>query len=434
MGLYRRKGLVLATVLALTGAGPAAATDGHFLHGVGAINSAMGGAGVAAPASLLGAYYLNPAGLLAFDGTRVEFGFEVFRPDRTVASNIPGLGAGSTTSKSDWVPLPAIGFSTRLGNDRVVVGLGATGIGGFGVDYPASTTNPILTPQPNGFGQVYSNYQLLKITPAVAIAVTPKLWIGGGLDVDWASLAVQPMPTAAPAIDAGSGTAYYSSAAAADGAFGAGFQLGLLYRFNELVSVGASYSSPQWFRDFTFNSTYANPNLASFGTPREIRFGLDVPAVYAAGLGLHPLPALTIAADARYITYESTSGFKDSGFRPDFSVAGFGWKNIWVTAIGGQFEASDHLTLRAGYNHSGNPIPGSQTFFNIPAPAIVQDHVSFGLGYKVTRRCDISAAYYKAFRNTQSGPIPNPALPPGSTITSSLREDSILLQFSFAQK
>ena len=51
---------------------PARATDGHFLHGVGAVNNAMGGAGVAAPVSILGTFYLNPAGLIAFDGLRVD--------------------------------------------------------------------------------------------------------------------------------------------------------------------------------------------------------------------------------------------------------------------------------------------------------------------------------------------------------------------------
>ena len=60
---------------------PARATDGHFLHGVGAVNNAMGGAGVAAPVSILGTFYLNPAGLIAFDGLRVEFSFEMFKPD-----------------------------------------------------------------------------------------------------------------------------------------------------------------------------------------------------------------------------------------------------------------------------------------------------------------------------------------------------------------
>lgn len=433
MAWSRRTRSLLVALFLAAGARPAAATDGHFLHGVGAINSALGGAGVAAPTSLLGVYYLNPAGLLAFDGTRVEFGFEVFRPHRSVASNIPGVGSGSTPSRSDWVPLPAIGFSTRLRNDRVVVGLGAMGIGGFGVDYAASTTNPILTPQPNGFGQVSSNYQLLKITPAIAIAVTPKLWLGAGLNADWAFLSVQPIPTAAPAVSPGP-AAFYSSAATGDGAFGVGFQLGALYKFNDLVSVGASYSSPQWFRSFRFNSTFANPNLPSFGLPREIAFRLDIPAVYAGGIGLHPLPSLTLAADARYITYERTRGFDQSGFNPDGSVKGFGWRNIWVAALGAQFEASDRLTLRAGYNHSGNPISSGQAFFNIPSPAIVKEHLSFGLGYRFSRRLEISAAYYKAFKNTQSGPIPAPGLPPGSTVTNDLREDSVLLQFSFRQK
>lgn len=433
MGSSGRKGMLLALALLTSGARPVRATDGHFLHGVGAINSALGGAGVGAPTSLLGTYYLNPAGLLAFDGTRSEIGFEVFRPDRTLASNIPGLGAGSTRSTSDWVPLPAIGFSTRLRNDRVAVGIGALGIAGFGVDYLASTTNPILTPQPNGFGQVSSNHQLLKIAPTIAVAVTPRLWLGGGINLDWAILSVPPLPIAAPAVSPGP-AAYYSSAAPGDGAFGIGIQAGALYKFNDPVSIGASYTSPQWFRSFRFNSTFANPDLPSYGTPREIAFRLDVPAVYAAGLGLHPLPALTIAADARYIAYDKTRGFKESGFNGDGSVRGFGWKSIWVAALGAQFEAGRRVTLRAGYNPSGNPISGRQAFFNIPAPGIVQDHISFGLGYKVTQRFDISAAYYRGLRNSVSGPIPNPSVPAGSTVTNSLHEDSMLLQFSFGER
>ena len=152
--------ILLATLLAT----PVAvhATDGHFLHGVGAINSAMGGAGVAAPTSLLGTYYLNPAGLMAFDGTRVEFGFELFKPSRTVESTFtPASMSGSTTSKSDFVPIPAMAFTVKLNNEKVVLGVGALSIGGFGVDYPSSTTNPILAPQPNGFGQVFYPIQFM---------------------------------------------------------------------------------------------------------------------------------------------------------------------------------------------------------------------------------------------------------------------------------
>jgi len=424
-------GLAAATALVTL---PASATDGHFLHGVGAVNSAMGGAGVAAPRSLLGTFYLNPAGLMAFDGTRMEFGFELFKPDRTLASDLPGFASGSTRSKSDWVPIPAMGLSTRMKNDKIVLGVGALGIGGFGVDYAASTSNPILTPQPNGFGQIYSNYQFLKISPSLAFAPSPRIWIGVALNVDWAALAVNPMPIAAPDVDAGSGTAYYPTATAADGAFGKGFQVGVLVKPNDLLALGASYTSPQWFSSFHFNSTVANPNLPTYGTPRQISFRLDVPAVYAVGIGLTPLPNLTLAADGRYITYKSTKGFDKKGFNPDGSVKGFGWKNIKVVAVGGEYRPTERVALRAGFNWAENPISRQQSFFNTPAPAIVQSHLTFGAGFRVSRRIEISGAYYHVKKNSLKGPIPNPAVPPGSTVTSSMYEDALLVQFTLMSK
>jgi long-chain fatty acid transport protein len=428
-----RRILLPALVMALA-AGPLSATDGHFLHGVGAVNSAMGGAGVAAPSSLLGTFYLNPAGLMAFDGTRMEFGFEMFKADRSLASDLPGFASGATRSKSDWSPIPAMGISTRLSNDKVVVGVGALGIGGFGVDYATSATNPILTPQPGGFGQIYSNYQFLKISPSVAYAPSPRLWIGGSLNVDWASLAVNPMPITAPDYDPTTGTAYYPSAMASDGAFGVGFQLGVLVKPVDLLAIGASYSSPQWFNSFNFNSRVSNPNLATFGTNRSISFRLDVPAVYALGVALTPLPNLTLAADGRYITYASTRGFDQAGFNADGSVKGFGWKNIHVLAVGGEFRPVNGLALRAGYNRSDNPITEAQSFFNTPAPAIVQTHLTAGAGIKLTRRMELSAAYYHVIKNTLTGPIPNPAVPAGSTVTSSMSEDALLMQFTLTSK
>src|SRR5262245_5656455 len=101
---------------------PARATDGHFLHGVGAINSAMGGVAMARSTSILGAFYVNPAGLAEFAGTRFELGFELFRPDRTVSSAMGSYG-GSTTSSSEFTPIPAFGWSRASKGGNVVVGL-----------------------------------------------------------------------------------------------------------------------------------------------------------------------------------------------------------------------------------------------------------------------------------------------------------------------
>jgi len=81
---HRLASLVAFLALLVAPVAPLQATNGHFLHGVGAINSAMGGAGVGAPTDLLGTIYLNPAGLIVFEPTRVDLGFEMFRPDRSV--------------------------------------------------------------------------------------------------------------------------------------------------------------------------------------------------------------------------------------------------------------------------------------------------------------------------------------------------------------
>lgn len=447
---HRLFGLAMLGLLLLTNVPRALATDGHFLHGVGAVNSAMGGAGISAPESLLGTFNLNPAGLTAFDGLRMEFSMEMFQANRSVASSAPtpsgDILSGSTESKKSFVPIPAFGVSYRLPGDRVVLGLAGLGTGGFGVDYPASafptapgeSVNPILLPQPNGFGQVFSDYNLLKIAASVGWAVTDDLWLGAALNVDRAALAVMPMPAASPDFDPDTGTAFFPSAAAADGAFGIGFQLGLMYTVNEIFAFGASYTSEQWFRPFEWNSTHANPNLANFGEPRTFSFKLNVPAVVGAGVAVQAVPKLLLAADFKYYFYKHTAGFEipsTGPFNADGSLAGFGWDNIYSIAFGLKYEPADIVALYGGYNFSDNPVPDSLSMINIAAPAIVQHHISVGVGIRATSQFEITAAYYHAFKNSGTGEILNPAIPPGtSSVTNTLQENSVLLQFSYVSK
>ena len=429
---------VAAAVLAVTR--PASATDGHFLHGVGAVNSAMGGVAVARSSSILGAFYTNPAGLANFGGTRMELGFELFRPDRTVSSTM-GPMAGSTNSSSEFTPIPAFGWSHALKGERVVVGVAGIGVGGFGVDYHTDPSNPILMPRPLGFGAVFSSFQLMKIIPAVAVRATSRLHVGFAANVDWASLAVDPMPIASPAVDPGpdgvpytaDDRAFYSRATDADGAYGFGVQAGVQYAITPTVSLGVSWVSPQRFQKFEYGAVYENPNRPDFNTPRTITFAMDVPAVYGAGLAYTPSSRLTTGLDAKYITYASTRGFKASGFASDGAVRGFGWDNIWSFATGMELRATKQLTARAGYNYSGNPVPDDLTMFNMPAPAVVQHHATFGLGYAMASGFGVDVGYYRAFKHSISGPFQSLAGPvPSSSVTSSMSENSFLIGFSYS--
>ena len=431
----------VVTLMAVAAAVPrvAAATDGHFLHGVGAINSAMAGIGVASPTSLLGAFYVNPAGLLAFKGTATELGFELFKPERSIESKA-GPATGTTASSSAFVPIPAFGWSRELEADKLTVGVAGLGIGGFGVDYHTDPTNPVLAPRPFGFGEIYSNFSLMKIIPAVAYRPMQNLRVGVALNIDWASLAVDPMPIAAPAVDPGpdgawqtaDDRAYYSRATDAAGSFGIGAQVGAQLAVTPTISLGLAYTTPQVFQKFQYDAVYENPHLASFNTPRTITFDMDVPAVYSGGFSFTPSPAFSAGLDTKYITYHSTRGFKDEGFAADGSVKGFGWRNIWTVAAGMQFRPIPKVALRAGYNYSGNPIPDNLSMFNTAAPAVVQHHATFGAGYTFTNGFGVDAAYYHAFSHSITGPFQTPAgAMPGTSITSSMSENSMLIGFTF---
>lgn len=429
----------LAASLLAVAAPSARATDGHFLHGVGAVNSALGGIGVGAPSSLLGAFYVNPAGLVTYRGTTTELGFEMFKPNRTIASSAGGQ-SGSTTSSSEFVPIPAFGWSRELKSDRLVVGVAGLGIGGFGVDYRTDQTNPILAPRPYGFGAVYSNFSLMKIIPGIGYRVNDRVRVGGAMNLDWASLAVDPMPVAAPAVDAGpdgifntaDDRAYYSRATDADGSFGIGAQVGVQVELSTDVWAGLAYTTPQVFQRFRFDGVYENPNLPSFGMPRTIQFAMDVPAVYAGGIAFAPGMGLLAGIDAKYIDYAHTRGFDKKGFGPDGAVLGFGWRSIWSVGTGIEVKPNA-VAFRIGYNYSQNPIPSDMAMFNAPAPAVVKHHATAGLGYTFESGLTVDLAYYRAFKGSVEGPFQTPAGALGGTsVKSSLSEQSVLLGFTFA--
>src|SRR5262245_24044807 len=91
------QGSALLLAVLLLASVPAWGANGHLLHGVGAVNSAMGGAGVALPNDALGALNLNPALLTQLDGSKFEFSAEYNDAKNAVESSvtIPGVGTFS---------------------------------------------------------------------------------------------------------------------------------------------------------------------------------------------------------------------------------------------------------------------------------------------------------------------------------------------------
>jgi long-chain fatty acid transport protein len=407
------------------------ATDGHFLHGAGPVNEAMGGADTGICLDATGSIAWNPACTAQFMGRRFEIHGTLFVPWRSLSSTVdanafgPGMPAatlsGTTISKRHMAVMPGFSFIVHRSGSANAYHIGMLAVSGFGVDYAQNTdfSNPILTPQaPNGFGfgQIKSDYMLVTIPMGVARQMTERMSVGFSVVPAISMLQVVPAPFSSP-VTSGSTMPYYLSAGNHAPAMGAGFNAGIHYAF-ERVSIGMSYRSPVWFRNFN----WTRKDLA--GGSHSMTFLMNLPQVVSVGTGISPAKKTRIGVDARWFNYENTSGFDKVGYTATGAVAGFGWKNIWAVGGGVQQQVSKSTKLMVGYNYSGNPVPDKYTFFNTPAPAIVQHHASGGVIQNLGK-WDVTVTYYHAFRNSISGPwISGQGAIPGTSVTSSMSENS----------
>ena len=420
--------------------GSAHAQFGVVLSGAGPVNRSMGGASTAAPLDAMGALFWNPATLSGLKDSELDVGAEVLFAHPNVSSSVApnafgpgfpsGAMSGSTNSDSAGVLLPNVGLSQRLSEDSpLTIGLGLLTAGGFSTNFPASATNPVLSPQPPhgfGVGNVSADLEVFQIVPAASLQVTQNFSIGVAPILDLASLHISPLIVVPPDNAAGSGFASYPT----DGshspyAAGGGVEAGAFLTLDGGWQFGASIKSPQWFEKIRFNDTN------QLGLPRSDRVDFQFPLIASLGVAYTGIEKLLIASDFRYIDYRDASLFGGTGYNSSGAVQGAGWDSIFVVSVGAQYQLTDALSLRVGYDYNTNPQSGSVAFFNVAAPTIIQNTASFGLSWKMNEHLVTSLAYVHGFENSIEGPfrLPVGAIP-GTSVTNTVSADGVSLGLS----
>jgi long-chain fatty acid transport protein len=444
----------LAALALLASSTTASATNGHLLHGSGAVNAALGGAGTARAFEVIGVG-INPATLVGMRDL-MALSVELFSPTRHLSSEVeegafgPDFGppttlSGRTKSDRPLSILPAIGLAYTFKESCISTALIFQGVAGFGVDYDESPlfadgsgrsgapafnpdANPILTPQaPNGygFGHIFSEYKLMTLKLAAAIPVADTVDIGVALIPALSELQVDPFPATNP-VDANNDDYPSYPNTGFDKAWGFGFQLGAVWRPLDVLRLGLSYSSPIWFEEFKWGVVDEGVSR------RKVSFRQDYPAILGGGFSWDALEGTTLLSDVRYVFYETTKGFDKEGFAADGSVRGFGWKDIWVFGLGIQQRVVDELNFRIGYNYNTSPIPERLAFFNVAAPAVPQHRVTLGLGWEPNESWLVNFTYYHAFEEGITGPYQSAQGPvPGTRVNSEMSEDSWTLQINY---
>jgi long-subunit fatty acid transport protein len=184
---------------------------GHVVHGVGAVNQSMAGAGTAMPLDATGALFWNPASITDLKSSEVDVNADVGLLHSTLSSSLqrnalaPGFPAGtiSGSSKTDVRRAFAgsVGWVHRSRPNNWAYGLLVVSPGGFGFKYENTGQNPITTPPPpNGFGvgEIHTNYSLIQVAPSFAYLLNDHLSVGISPYLGFASLEVDPFPFTSP--------------------------------------------------------------------------------------------------------------------------------------------------------------------------------------------------------------------------------------------
>ncbi|MBE9563723.1 MAG: hypothetical protein IMF17_00660, partial [Proteobacteria bacterium] len=73
--------------------------------------------------------------------------------------------------------------------------------------------------------------------------------------------------------------------------------------------------------------------------------------------------------------------------------------------IGYQIDTGSN-TFRVGYSHAEQPIPDAEVFFNILAPAVIEDHITAGWTMRFGENQEINLAGMYAPSNSVKGDNP----------------------------
>jgi long-chain fatty acid transport protein len=388
----RFRNFLSALAVTALAASSAEATNGYFVHGYGTHYKAMAGAGVALPMSSLAAA-TNPAAMV-FVGKRYDFGLAIFSPNRGYAvSGVPsgfpgtfGLAPGAVDSGSSIFPVPNFGANWALGS-RSTFGVALYGQGGMNTDYDSPTF---------GFAPTGVDLSQMFVAPTYAIEIADDHAVGFTGILAYQRFRAQGLQAFGPF----SSDALNLSDNGYDSGLGFGGRFGYLGKLTPYLSLGASYQTRTNMQELEkYQGLFAEKG------------GFDIPSNWVVGVAVNPAERWTVAFDVHHMNYSEIPSVRNP-MLPNLATsqlgmedgAGFGWRDVTAYKLGVQWKSSGKWTWRGGYSYADQPIPSTETLFNILAPGVMRHHATFGFSYDVGRGKAINFSIMRAFQSTVRGP------------------------------
>ncbi len=160
-----------------------------------------------------------------------------------------------------------------------------------------------------------------------------------------------------------------------DSSTGWGSRIGWIGQITQAVTLGATYQTKMSMGEFDkYKGLFAEQGK------------FDIPSNYALASPIKATPKTVVAFDIEEIKYTDSAAVSNK-IDPLLSGVQLGSDNGPWFRLGRHdglqvghlsMKVSNDLTVRAGWNHGKQPIPSSQTLFNMLAPGVVEDHLTLG--------------------------------------------------------
>jgi len=193
-----------------------------------------------------------------------------------------------------------------------------------------------------------------------------------------------------------------------DSSSGFGLKFGAQGEVSPGVTLAGSYQSEMSMGEFEkYKGLFAEGG------------GFDIPATATIGLAFTLSPQSAITFDVQKIWYSKIDsianpisnitrcpafgGSDSSGCLGGANGAGFGWEDMTIYKLGYQWQTSSDWSWRVGYSQGDQPIPNSELMFNILAPAVIEEHVTFGFTRNTGKNSELNFAAMYALNNSVTG-------------------------------
>ncbi|HET7746335.1 MAG TPA: outer membrane protein transport protein [Vicinamibacteria bacterium] len=349
---------LVAGLTALSTAGPAAAS-GFALSEHGARAQGFAGA-FAAVADDPSAMFYNAAGIAFLKGRRAYLGASAVAPRTTFAGTDPFPGAVAERMESS-VRLPPAAYYTHQFSERLVLGLAANA--------PFGVRNRWADPDAYSgrFLSQVADLTVHSVNPTIGWRAADRFAVGAGLDVRWSSITLE-RRVAGVHPDTGAFLDAAQSRVSAEGDLAFGFNLGVLARPTESLTVGAQYRhAVRHVYDAEAAFAIMPTGLAALDTaiaatipsrPVAARTAVTFPAVITAGAA-YRLGDWVAAVDLDYFRWSSFDrlAIEYEGAPHLREVIPYGYADAFQVRAGAERQLGESWAARAGYAYHRSPAP-----------------------------------------------------------------------------